>query len=256
MAMLMVQSLTKAFDGLRVLDNLSFSLESGSINALIGPNGSGKTTTFNIITGFIRADHGEVYFKGRRITHLPPYMIAQMGVARTFQRIRLFPQITVLENMLLAMKYPRSESLIAALLKTKTRQYEEQVNRERALEWLDAVGLLNKQDALAQNLSHGQRRLLEIIRAMATNADLLLLDEPTAGVTLQTQEKLIELISMMKKAGKTILLIEHNMRFVMDIAEKIIVLNCGRKIEEGPPESIAKSEAVIDAYLGRRRNVA
>jgi ABC-type branched-subunit amino acid transport system ATPase component len=256
MKLLEVNDLKKEFDGVKAVDGLSLTIVRGTITSLIGPNGAGKTTVFNILCGLCPPDSGSVYLRGKEITNLAPYRIARAGLGRTFQNIRVFPQITVLENLMLACKTPMGESIWGALSQTSKVHAENKEAEEHALDYLDFVGLTEKKEQLAENLSHGQRKLLELARALATGAQLLLLDEPTAGVFPETRTKILKLLQELRNKGITILFIEHDMKTVMGTSETVIVMNYGTKIAEGSPDEIRKNEEVIEAYLGRENGSA
>lgn len=222
-----VKNLSKSFGGVAAVVDCSFSIDEGKIVALVGPNGSGKTTVFDLITGFVKPDNGQIFIKGESIEGLRPDDIAQKGLSRTFQLIRLFPKLTCLDNLLLA-KPQRGENFWTALLKPFFVREEEKTNAKRGLEFLRLVGLEKKKNTLAENLSYGQQKLLEIARALATEGELFLLDEPMAGVHPRMRQKLKRVLRKLKDMGKTILFIEHDMKTVKDLAEQTIVLKQSR----------------------------
>ena len=230
---LAVEEIRKSFGGVTAVNRVSLTLAPGKIYGLIGPNGSGKTTLFNCITGMERPEGGRVLLNGRRIDGLKPYRIANMGVGRTFQVIRVFPELTALENLLVVTRGPREEA------------------ERRGLELLRFVKIERLRDEFAGNLSYGQQKLVEFIRMLMTEPSLILLDEPAAGVNRTLLNDLLEAVGRLRDEGKTILLVEHDMKVVMGLCETVFVLDHGEKIAEGPPGVIQSDERVIEAYFGR-----
>jgi branched-chain amino acid transport system ATP-binding protein len=250
MSILAVMDVTKTFGGLVAVNGVSFNLEEGTITGLIGPNGAGKTTVFNLITGNYRPGNGEILFNGKSVVGLPTHRIAGLGIARTFQTIRLFQNLSILENVLAGCHGRMRSGPVGAMLRTRAVMQEERDGLARALAELDFVGLHQHVEQPAKNLSHGNQRLLEVARALAVGPQLLILDEPAGGMNEDETARLMGLISEIRKKGIAILLIEHDMRVVMKICEMIVVLDNGKKIAEGPPEVIKKNPMVIEAYLG------
>jgi branched-chain amino acid transport system ATP-binding protein len=251
MYILEIRELTKRFGGVRALEEVSFRVREGSIMSIIGPNGAGKTTLFNCLTGLTRPTKGLIRLSGADITGLPPHRIVGLGIARTFQNIRLFRDMTVLENVLVAQHLRMHSGLLNVLSGRRDFLEEENEAAQRARGYLKLVGLEETSDIPSLNLAYGDQRRLEIARALATEPSLLLLDEPTAGMNPQETTEIMEIIRKLSALDKTILLIEHDMRVVMGISETIIVLDHGVRIAEGPPEMIRNDPLVIEAYLGR-----
>lgn len=246
-----VKALTKHFGGLRALEEVSFKVREGSIVSIIGPNGAGKTTLFNCLTGLTRPTGGHIYLKDREITGLPSHEIVRYGIARTFQNIRVFKEMTVLENVMVGEHIHIKTGLLSAIMRGKGFRSKEQEAADLAMEYLGFVGLEDRAHTAAFNLSYGDQKRLEIARALATKPSILLLDEPTAGMNPQETSAVMELILRLQKIGKTIILIEHDMKVVMGISEMIVVLDHGVKIAEGTPDVVRTDPLVIEAYLGR-----
>lgn len=235
--LLSIENVTKKFGGLKAVDECSFIVEKKEILGLIGPNGSGKTTLFNTVTGIYTINSGEIHFGKRRIDGLKTHEIARLGIGRTFQIVRLYKNMTVLENMVVAGLHSPSVS-------------NREKRKKSAIDLLNYVDLIDLKDNLAANLSYGQRKLLEFAAVLMFNPELILLDEPASGVNPVMIQKIVGYIKDLRSKGKTFIVIEHNMNMIMNLCERIVVLNSGRKIAEGPPEEITRNKAVIEAYLG------
>ena len=254
--LLVLDGVGKNFMGLKAVDGLSFSVPKGGIVGLIGPNGAGKSTAFNLITKIYECNEGNITFDGINLAGKKAHEVARLGIERTFQNIRLFGSLSVVENVCVALSTHTKYRMADVLLRSKRYKHSEEEIYEKACQFLkQSDGLYEKRDNLASSLPYGLQRKLEITRAMALNPKLLLMDEPAAGMNGTEKQELKEYISMAMKGGVSILLIEHDMSFVMDICKHIVVLNFGRKIAEGEPEKIQTNPDVIEAYLGRDDDV-
>jgi ABC-type branched-subunit amino acid transport system ATPase component len=251
MPLLEVRGLTKRFLGVTALDAVDLTVETGELVSLIGPNGSGKTTLFNCVTGYLAPDGGRVAFRGKDVTGAAAHRIARLGVGRTFQLVSVFPRLSALENLLTFLQQHQEESVLGRLVRAPHVRRYETVAVARARMLLDSVGLGDRAGAPAGTLSYGQRKLLSFAAALMPDPDLLLLDEPAAAVNPTTIEHMKAQIRAFHREGKTVLLVEHNMDVVMDISQRVVVLDHGQKIAEGPPDAIRRDPRVVEAYFGR-----
>jgi ABC-type branched-subunit amino acid transport system ATPase component len=246
---LRIENLTKTFGGISALSKVNLEIQQGEIVGLLGANGSGKTTLFNIITGFLQADSGKIAFRNENLLHILPHQVSLIGIARTFQNVRLIHRLTVVENVLLAFKHQPGEKLQNLFFNWKATASRETKNHQMAIALLEDVNLIDKQHDLAEDLSYGQQKLLNIICCLATGADLLLLDEPLAGVSPATIDRIVPLLKSLPSQGKSILLIEHNLEVVMNLCDRVIFMDSGSLVCEGTPETVRKDPRVIEAYL-------
>ena len=252
--LLQTKQLCKNFGGLKAVHNIDFAISTGEVVAIIGPNGSGKTTFFNVLSGILPATSGKIFFKGQDVTKQKAYDMAGIGLSRTFQNVRLFPELSVRDNLIVGRYSKTSSGALDGIFHSKRLRLEEQQNEHLVQEILAFIGLGKWQNTMATQLPYGAQRRLEIGRAMAAQPSLLLLDEPAAGMNPKEVDELLALIRALKQKGLTILLIEHQMRLVMGIAERMVVFDHGDKIAEGVPSAVRCDRKVVEAYIGTEVN--
>lgn len=246
-----VEGISINFGGLQALENINFDVSRNEVLSIIGPNGAGKTTLFNIITGFLQPSGGEIYYMGDKITKLQPYEIVKKRITRTFQSTNVFPEMGLVDSISVAYDYLTNHSPLDILFNRRKFREDEETNRKKSLEILKLLNLPTE-NIHASKLPYGELRILEIAIALGTEPKILLLDEPTAGLPPNDSKRILNVIDILQKQGITIIIIEHNMNVVMNISDRVIVLNAGKKLIEGPPAEVKKDERVIAAYLGRR----
>jgi len=249
-AVLRVQDLSRSFGGIQAVDECTFDVRPGVITGLIGPNGAGKTTVFNLITGFLGANHGSIRLQGTEILGLSPHQVERLGVVRTFQHLRLWNKMSVLENVLLGCATPAGENVFGLFLRAGTVRAEEQRARDRAMEVLSLFGLTDRAHELAEDLAYAEQKLLSMARIFATDAPVLLLDEPTSGLDSESLGRIIPMVRRLVDHGKTILLIEHNMELISELADQVVFLHQGRVLAAGPPAEITSDPALTEIYFG------